>query len=459
MFALAISAALLAGGLRDVRLLVLPEEDATYAQLADPADRAEFERIFWARRDPEPATPANELQAAVARARAHADALYTRPGLKGADTDCGQLLVLLGEPPEIAGREAQVHFDNAQAMRGARRPEIWIYRSRPGDAVTFTGGELRVSLDEECRFAEGARVREDLLRVARSRVVQPRLGYAKTADGHLVRLEDMRAALAAPAAAPVATTRADFPLTIEPKLLLRTASGEAYAAGLLRAELGLGARNGAPVPPIAATVVVQAEDDSGRPVGRHERAARGPVGADGAFVASYGVPLKPGRYVLRVSLATGEKASLVTTKVDVPDFEAPGLKLGSLLVYPEGGEPAADAQDPYSAFTVGALRLHPRLGNVFTTADALHAVCVLYGGQADPATGKVSLRARMSLTKDGQPVAMGQPETFDTASAVVSVGPVPLAGYAPGRYVAKVEAIDLVSGKTQTGEAAFEIAP
>ena len=459
MFALAISAALLAGGLRDVRLLVLPEEDATYAQLADPADRAEFERIFWARRDPEPATPANELQAAVARARARADALYTRSGVKGADTDCGQLLVLLGEPPEIAGREAQVHFDNAQAMRGARRPEIWIYRSRPGDAVTFTGGELRVSLDEECRFAEGARVREDLLRVARSRVVQPRLGYAKTADGHLVRLEDMRAALAAPAAAPVATTRADFPLTIEPKLLLRTASGEAYAAGLLRAELGLGARNGAPVPPIAATVVVQAEDDSGRPVGRHERAARGPVGADGAFVASYGVPLKPGRYVLRVSLATGEKASLVTTKVDVPDFEAPGLKLGSLLVYPEGGEPAADAQDPYSAFTVGALRLHPRLGNVFTTADALHAVCVLYGGQADPATGKVWLRARMSLTKDGQPVAMGQPETFDTASAVVSVGPVPLAGYAPGRYVAKVEAIDLVSGKTQTGEAAFEIAP
>src|SRR6187402_2324201 len=70
MFALAISAALLAGGLRDVRLLVLPEEDATYAQLADPADRAEFERIFWARRDPDPTTPANELQAAVARARA-----------------------------------------------------------------------------------------------------------------------------------------------------------------------------------------------------------------------------------------------------------------------------------------------------------------------------------------------------------------------------------------------------
>ncbi|HET6896779.1 MAG TPA: GWxTD domain-containing protein [Vicinamibacteria bacterium] len=444
---------------RDIRLLVLPEEDATYAQLADPADRAEFERIFWARRDPDPATPANELQAAVARARTRADALFTRSGVKGADTDCGQLLLLLGEPPEVVGRESQVHFDNVQTMRGARRPEIWIYRSRPGDAVAFTGGELRVSLDEECRFAEGARVREDLLRVARARVVQPRLGYAKTADGHLARLEDMRAALSAPAAAPAATTRADFPLTVEPKLLLRTASGEAYAAGLVRAELGLGARNGAPVPPVAATVVVQAEDDTGRLVGRYERAARGAVGPDGSFVASYGVPLKPGRYVLRVTVTAGAQASLVTTRVEVPDFDAPGLKLGSLLVYPENGDPSADVQDPYSAFAVGALRLRPRLGNVFTAADALHAVCVLYGGQADPATGKVSVRARLSFSKDGQPVAMGQPETFDTAAAVVSVGPVPLGGYAPGRYLAKVEAMDLVSGKTQAVETAFEIAP
>jgi len=129
MFALAISAALLAGGLRDVRLLVLPEEDATYTQLADPADRAEFERIFWARRDPDPATPANELQVAVARARARADALYTRSGLKGADTDCGQLLVLLGEPPEIAGREAQVHFDNAQAMLNTLVRGLEVFRA------------------------------------------------------------------------------------------------------------------------------------------------------------------------------------------------------------------------------------------------------------------------------------------------------------------------------------------
>lgn len=107
----------------------------------------------------------------------------------------------------------------------------------------------------------------------------------------------------------------------------------------------------------------------------------------------------------------------------------------------------------------GARRLRPRFGNVLAKADSLHAVCVIYGGQPDAATGKPSLRARLSFDKDGRPVAMGQPETFDTASAVVSVGPVPLADFAPGRYVARVEAIDLVAGKSGTQETAFEIRP
>ena len=138
MFALAISAALLAGGLRDVRLLVLPEEDALYAQLKDPADRAEFERIFWARRDPDPATPANELQAAVARARATADARFTRPGLRGVDTDCGQLFVLLGEPTEVIGRETKVHFDAAEALRGAAETEE--HHDEPGMTRKAAGG-------------------------------------------------------------------------------------------------------------------------------------------------------------------------------------------------------------------------------------------------------------------------------------------------------------------------------
>jgi len=54
-------------------------------------------------------------------------------------------------------------------------------------------------------------------------------------------------------------------------------------------------------------------------------------------------------------------------------------------------------------------------------------------------------------------VARGEEETFDTPMAVASIGPVPLATFAPGRYVARVEVTDTVAGTSQTQDTAFEI--
>jgi GWxTD domain-containing protein len=443
--------------LKDVRLLILPDEEAQYRELKDAADRKQFESIFWARRDPDPATPANELQDAVARARARADDLFTAPGRKGADTGCGQVLALLGEPHEVEGRELKEKFDSLPVMReGARRPEVWIYRSRPGQRLQFTGGELRLDFDEECRFAAGGKAEDDLRRAAESRVVRPELAYRKKPDGHLVPLADLLRTVSAGRAL-LEAPRSDFPLTLEPKLLLRTQSGEAYAAGLLRAGVGGPVGTGDGQEPLATTVVVQAVDASGRASPVVERPVRAPVGTDG-LTASYGVTLKPGRYTLRVGLVAGDKGAVAETPLEVPDFDAPGLKLASLVVYPEARDPGAiDSQGPYAAFALGSLRLQPRFGNVFSKADALQAVGVLFGGQLDPATGKASLRARYSFLKEGKPVAKGEEETFDTPVAVAAVGPVALAGFAPGRYIVRLEATDAVTRKTETQDAPFEI--
>jgi len=40
---------------------------------------------------------------------------------------------------------------------------------------------------------------------------------------------------------------------------------------------------------------------------------------------------------------------------------------------------------------------------------------------------------------------------------VASVGPVPLSGFAPGRYVVRFEATDTLAGKTETRDTPFEI--
>src|SRR6185295_2237218 len=179
-----------------------------------------------------------------------ADELFAFPGSRGSETGCGQVLLLLGEPleiegagpGEIAGRGAREQFNSLEPMReGSRRPETWVYRSRTGDPVSFTGGELRIAFDESCRFSEGGRVLEDLRRVAAARITQPGLDYRKDTSGRLVPLNAMRASSGSAgsggaARALLESKRTDFPMALEPKLLLRAQAGQAYAAGLLRAD-------------------------------------------------------------------------------------------------------------------------------------------------------------------------------------------------------------------------------
>jgi hypothetical protein len=84
-------------------------------------------------------------------------------------------------------------------------------------------------------------------------------------------------------------------------------------------------------------------------------------------------------------------------------------------------------------------------------------VATLYGAKVDAATGQASLRSHFTILKDGKPVARGAQDVFSTPDAVASVGPIPLADYAPGTYVVRLDATDTVAKQTLRQEAAFEI--
>jgi GWxTD domain-containing protein len=451
--------------LREVHLLMLPSEESLFKTLPSAEDRKEFRRIFWARRDPDPATPRNELEEAVTRAQARADELFALPGTKGSETECGQVFTLLGDPAEVQGaapgelqgRGAREHFDSLRPMReGSRHPETWVYRSRPGDPVAFTGGELRIALDEACRFSEGGRVLEDLRRVAEARVARPDLAYRVNADGHLARLEDLLPSKPGTGNETLLEKgQRDFPLEIEPKLLLRTQAGQAYAAGLVQGKLK--PEEGATTK-LVGTVVTQAVPAAGPPSAVSERAFSTAARPDGTVLASYGLSLSPGRYTLRVALKLADgRASVATLPLEAPDFDAPGLKATGLVLYPDESASPSDPRDPFAALSMGALRLHPRFGNVFRPTDALQVVSVLCGGKADATTGKASLRARFSILKEGKPIAKGEDQILETAMAVASVGPLPLTGFLPGHYVVRLEATDASTGTAATQEASFEV--
>jgi hypothetical protein len=178
-------------------------------------------------------------------------------------------------------------------------------------------------------------------------------------------------------------------------------------------------------------------------------------------VASWGLSLKPGRYQVTVAgfLPDTEQGSTSTLDVEVPDFGGGTIAASPLVLYPD--EPpagvATDPRDPYAAMRLGPMRLKPRFGNVFAPSDALMVVATLYGAKLDAATGQAGLRSRFTIFKDGKPVARGAEDAFTTPDAVASVGPIPLASYAPGAYVVRLDVTDTVASQTLRQEVPFEI--
>ncbi len=430
---------------RRVHLLATPDEEKIYKDLKDLADKEEFQRQFWARRGPD-AAAAQTFRARLEATWKRADGLFSQDGRAGSETGCGQVLALLGDPQEVSGREVRQLYDNQQYSReGARRPEVWIYRSRPDDPPPFVGGVLRVSFDDACRFAEGGRGLEELRDVARRNVARPAINYASdAATGHLL-----------PWLEPASVA---YSVRLEPKLLIRAKAGASYAAGLVLA--GPLAHAEGDTSARLVQVVTQALDTAGAIVASTEKTLAIPLGADGMLTGSYGIAVAPGRYTIRVTVSVGGGSAAATTEpIDVPDFDAGHLSVSPLLCYPEGSAAKPDPQGPFAAFTLGSATIAPRPGNVFSTRDSLNVIAMLYGGKLDAAVGHATVQSTFTLLKDGNPVAKGDPETFEQPSAVASVGPVPLAGYAPGVYQVRLEAKDVQAGLQETREATFEVRP
>ena len=188
--------------LDEVRPIMLPDEEKTFRGLKDKADRAEFQKIFWARRDPDLDTPDNEFQGTYDTTRAEVDRQFKVGGQAGSATDCGRVYLLLGKPDEM---KADKVATDAPSLRPA---EVWTYRDRPGQ--TFAGGQVQIAFEKDCQLPQGARLGEQLNRVAESRIVHPNLAYPKTPDGHIVKLVD-QLPKPSPAQALLKAPRQDFP--------------------------------------------------------------------------------------------------------------------------------------------------------------------------------------------------------------------------------------------------------
>lgn len=89
-------------GAGPIRFLFVEDEARKWKSAADDDARRRFQQEFWARRDPAPSTPGNELRREFARRVQFANARFSTETLRGSETDRGKVFVLLG-PPNYAG--------------------------------------------------------------------------------------------------------------------------------------------------------------------------------------------------------------------------------------------------------------------------------------------------------------------------------------------------------------------
>jgi GWxTD domain-containing protein len=434
----------------EVRPLILPEEEKSYKSLKNNADAAEFQKIFWARRDPNLDTPENEFQIEYQKLVTEVDAKFKVAGRPGSQTDCGRIYILMG-PPDAVKKEqsAEVAF---------RTPETWTYKNRP--TMTFQGGAIEIPLDGTCMLPPGNRFGDQLNRMAELKVIQTNLSYKFDAKGALMKLADLLPK-PTPVQALLKSPRTDFPLTAKPVMEIRSQDGASvFVAGLIQGDTSgitvseVGGRKVAKV-----IVSVHASDKDGRVLKSQDREVSAEVEGD-KFVSSFGMPLRPGEHLMKIGAidAKSNHGSVAELSIKTQDYGAE-LTVSPVMVLAdiqEGMTPVKD--DPYFEFIFGATKFVPRFGNVFKKADSVTLLAAIYGAVRDDA-GKISVVGGFQILKDGKAIAKAPDQTYDTEPATPSAGPVPLGGYGPGKYVAQLRLRDNVSKKEYIKETEFEVVP
>jgi GWxTD domain-containing protein len=431
--------------LESVQPLMLEEEEKSFKDLKDKADRAEFQKIFWARRDPDLGTPANEYEPQYRAAYAEADKRFSVRGRQGSQTDCGRAFILLGEPTETKSEGV--------SQPGERSPETWIYKGE-----RYQGGQATIDFDGACMGQ--ADLRRQFDRVAEARIVQPNIDYRRGSDGKLVKLADQL-----PKPSPIQELlkqpRQDYKLAVEPSFL-KVEGGGTAVMGLLRGEgAGLASTDQGGRKVARMTVGARALDSEGRVAAVDEREQAVEVAEDGSFIGSYRLMLKPGKYTLRSAAldAKSSKGAAVEAALEVPDFNTGQLSATTLLLHEIQDTPtgAVDNEHALSGFSLPMGRLRPAFGGNLTKADSIEIFYQYYDAKLDEATQKANVIVGVSLLKGVRPVANAPEQTFDRVVAGSAVGPIPLGGYAPGTYTARVRFNDTIAKAEVVKEISFEL--
>jgi GWxTD domain-containing protein len=474
-----------------VQFLMTRDEAAKWKTIRDDAEAQSFIDLFWARRDPTPGTPQNEFHDAFdARVKA-ADEQFTHGKVRGALTDRGKVLIVMGGPTSIAKPAGPPTTSsiatptsgtnpglNPEAVQGYSPKQVWYYDKgktnlpleQPKVEVAF----IDQYSGNDWKIERTGRVDYTTLfdRVAQSYVTQPNLTSAPAPQPAAVPV-----AVAAPAA---------------PDASLHT---EAYKSAVAEAKAGKGAL--AKNARIASAEFVSPAGDYFVPVQIYVDKASGLTAesadtifgvisdASGTVVTSFEEPVKPmlskgdlladrslslpsGKYTAVVGIGKGgQPVAIASAPLELTSIAKDATGMSGLILTNDVQE-MAEAAPVKAPFAFGKLKIVPKtsIGN----KDDLNYFVELHNPGIDASTNLPKLQVKLELSggKLAQPITA--PLT-DAPALPLSGAPgpgqyalisaIPLGQLktplAPGDYKLRVKVVDTVSKQTFNVEQTFKV--
>jgi GWxTD domain-containing protein len=468
---------------KEVGAIITAQEASTFESISKD-DRKLFKELFWMRRDFNPMTSENEFQTDYeARVKA-ADENFKGRGVKGSESDMGQIFLLLGGPSrQQQGRSSgggaapggtsapgsdpggedpgagTGGFGGGELGGGDSQSMTWVYDPNPSLGIpNGLSVEFRAQSQFGYRLVQNDQLDEQLERVKERLITNPAVNYTRDENGRL-RKPDARfdpnspAKLALKALQETGQTSDAIGFDATPSFF-KAADGQIYIPIDFVVTGGLTASK--------ATVFGAVENADGFTIYQFEEEAE--VGKDPAGRTVWEMPLQlqPGLYTLYLGILD-DGAAVSGTKIvdlDVPDFEAEGLTLSTILMFSEGKQLGEAMGSPGKAFLLGGYHFTPKRELVYTQKEQLSGVfnAYNYGVAGD----KPNLTVQVAFFKGAERRGQTKDEPFMLQSPELSLTifdiPLNLPNFKdPGEYKIEVKVTDHVNGKTITREIPFVI--
>lgn len=492
----------------DVVYIITREERETFLKLTTDEERENFIEQFWARRDPNPATPENEFREEHYRRIAYANEHF-HSGVEGWRTDRGAVYIKFGPPDGIEKRPEGGPYERKPHEGGgftSTHPfEVWFYRSIPGVGEGIELEFVDPSRTNEYRLAMTPEEKDALLHVPGAgltlaesfglqrrydRLLAQYIGNPDSGNPHgldptfqplriqdypLERLHRLYRLSKAPGIrfkdlerlVRVQIHYEPLPFTLQTHFL-RLSSRLAVVAVTADVDpylLDFKPLEDSAVREAVVEVAGSIQDLSGRTVVAFEEelAARQRAGREPAGKLRFHkqIPLEAGRYKLSLLLRdrNSGRISARDELLDVPD--AGGRPTASSVILTRRVVHTPEGSGIGDPFVFGKYRVEPVEEPVFSPADQfVQAYFEVYNLALDAGRLAPDYQVAVSLWYEGRQVFPFTPfpqEHEFAGDRLLVYKTIPFQGLVPGRYEVRFRVIDRIGGgQVETG-AEFEI--